>query len=108
LAIGFRRRRRRAQPGLGPDARLAAIDGRIEQIGQRRRDRRQSLAGGLGAGRPRRVLPLSRRLGFVGGLRHRMNMDRRRPRGKGGSDQPKLPDRTEFFEASPDRFLTKD
>jgi hypothetical protein len=78
LAIALRRlhRRRQTEPGLGADAGLAAIDGRVEQVGKRRRNRRQRLAGRLGAGRSRRVLALSRRLCVVRGLRHRMNMDR--------------------------------
>ena len=72
--------------GLGTDPGLAAVDRGVEQVGERRRDRRQLRTRRLGAGRPRGVLGLLglfRPNRLVGRGCHGANMGQRRMAGKG-------------------------
>src|SRR5262249_46516433 len=75
---------RRLQAGLRADARLAAIDRRVEQVGERRPDRNRRRPRRLGAGRPGRILWLFRLLRLVGGFRHLGNTGGTIRRRKGG------------------------
>ena len=81
---------RRLQAGLRADAGLAAIDRRVEQVGKRRRDRRQLRPRRFGAGRTGRVLGLLWLFRFVGGLGHLRNMGGPFGRGKGGGTAYRL------------------